>query len=508
MSLHRRFAVAVTALLLAGCGASSGGSGSGDADPAQVMPASTALYVEGVVRPEGEQRDNADALLDRFLGGRTLEDIFDDSVKDSGRGQTYAKDVEPWLGQRIGIAVTNLGADSSGFVAGVAVRDTDKAAAFVERNRKGADKKSYQDTDYYRDDDTFFGLSGDYILIAQDEAQLKRAVDAGEDKSLGDSERFQRAVGELPEERLGALYLDFKDFGKLIRADPDAGAAGGAVFDKLFAGAAPVTAALTAQPDAATIESRVSKSFTKNLGGLGLLGAGASTPLVREAPQDSIAVFGSPDVGSALKSGLETFAGAFGGAALTGSLEQQTGINLERDLFSWIGDVAVFVRGEAVEALSGAVVIEVTDKAAARAAVPRLVAAAKRNGAAVRAASVPGAAQAFAAPIPGAPAPVVLAQGGDRVVVAFGERAAEDGLRASSTIADSGLYDRAKAAVDDLDPSLILDAPAIVKLIEQTAQGDPDFAQAKTYLDQLDLVATGAEEDGDSVRSLFTVKAK
>ena len=38
--------------------------------------------------------------------------------------------------------------------------------------------------------------------------------------------------------------------------------------------------------------------------------------------------------------------GAFGGAALTAQLESQTGINLERDIFSWIGDIAVYAHGD------------------------------------------------------------------------------------------------------------------------------------------------------------------
>lgn len=514
MSLHRRFAVLLTALSLltalfvAGCGSSSGGSGA-DADPAQAIPASSIFYVEGVVRPEGEQKDNAEALIRRFLGDRTIADLVNDAAKEGGDGQTYEKDVKPWLGRRIGIGVTSLGADQPGFVGAIAVSDTDKAKAFVQRNSKGNPSKTYKDTTYYRDGGTFAGLAGDFLVLADEEAQLKRAIDAVDgDKALGDSERYQKAIEDLPDERLGAAYADLRGFGKLIAAAPDSDAAVGAIFNKLFADADPVSAALTAKPNSATIESRIPKSFTKRLGALGLFGSGASTPLVREVPEDSVAVLGSPDVGPSLKGALDTFAGAFGSAGITGSLEKQTGINLERDVFSWIGDVAIFVRGGSVAELNGAAVIEVTDDAAAKAAVPRLVAAAKRGGAPVQAASVAGADQAYEVPIGDARGPVVLAQGADRVVVAFGEQAAADGLNASSTIADSGLYDRAKASVDGIDPSTILNMPSILALVEQAVGDDPDYARAKPYLDKLDLIASGAEEDGDALRSLFTVKVR
>lgn len=506
MSLHRMLVVFVAVLFLAGCG-SSGGSGSGDADPAQVIPTTSLFYVEGVVRPEGEQKDNVEALLDRFLKDRSLEDLLDEAIQEDMEGQTYAKDIKPWLGERVGVGVASLTADEPVFIAGIAVSDKKKAQAYVKRTAKG-EAKTYKDSTYYLDGETYAGVAGDFVVLTDDEAQFKKAVDTTDGESLGDSERFKTAVEELPDERLGTFYLDLKGFGKLIRADPEVGAAGGAIFDKLFANGDPVTAALTAEPDAATVESRISQSFAQGLGAVGLLGAGASTPLVREVPEDSIAVFGSPKVGTALKNGLETFAGALGGAALTGSLEQEIGINLDRDLFSWVGDVSVFVRGDSVPQLNGAVVIGVTDEAAATAALPRLVAAAKRNGAPVQDASIAGADQAFSAPVPGAPAPVVIAQAGDRVVVALGEQAAADALQPAGTIAESGLYDRAKSAIDGIEPTMILDAPSILKLIEQTAAGDPRYAEAKPYLDQLDLIASGAEEDGDALRSLFTVKAK
>ena len=40
------------------------------------------------------------------------------------------------------------------------------------------------------------------------------------------------------------------------------------------------------------------------------------------------------------------FAGALGGAAIAAQVQQATGLNLEQDVFSWIGDVGVFVRGD------------------------------------------------------------------------------------------------------------------------------------------------------------------
>ena len=138
------------------------------------------------------------------------------------------------------------------------------------------------------------------------------------------------------------------------------------------------------------------------------------------------------------------------------------------------------------------------------------MAAAKRSGAPVQAASVKGADQAFSVAAPGAPGPVVLAQGGDRVVLAFGEEAAGEALSPSGdTIGDSGRYDAAKDAIDGVTPALIVSMPEVFALAESSgATNDPDYAKAKPYLQKLDLAVAGSEKDGDELRSLFTVTAK
>ncbi len=513
MRLHRLYSafVVVVALAASGCGSSS--SSSAGADPAQVIPASSIFYAEAVVRPEGAQKENVDKLLSRFgQGGDVtgkLRAVIDEGLRSEDKNASYDQDIAPWLGQRIGVGVTDVASDDTGYIIAAVVKDAGKAEAFLKSQTKGAKAGSYKDTDYVNDGDTTFGLVGDFLVAAGSPAELKQAVDAQHGVSLGDSDRFKTAIDKLPQERLGAAYVDLKRLPALIAAQPDAGPAAGAIARKLFGSGPPFTAALTATADSATIESRFG---AKGLGGLGLLGplgtTGKSTPLVRDIPEGAFAVFGAAGVGASLKGTLETFAGAFGGAALTGQLEQQTGVNLDRDIFSWLGDVAVFARGTSVRDINGAIVISVTDEGAARAAIPRLVTAAKRSGAPVQGASVAGADQAFSVPVPQAPGPVVLAQKGDRVVVALGEATAAEALNPTKTIDDSGLYGRAKDAIDGVDPSLILDAPPILELIGPYADNEPGYAKAKPYLDMLDLIATGSEKDGDELRSVFTVKVK
>ncbi|MEA2126663.1 MAG: hypothetical protein QOI80_3445 [Solirubrobacteraceae bacterium] len=508
MRLHRLLLTVLITALVAGCGSSgSSGGGSGSADPAQAIPSGTLVYVEGAVRPEGDQGDNVRALLQKFMpAGTTLESLLDKSIQKDDPGKSYAKDIKPWLGERAGIGVVDLTGDDSSFIAALDVTDADKAEAFISSSKGARARGSeYKGAQPYvdADDQTWAAVKDDYLFFAETEANLKRGIDAADGDSLADGKVFQDAIGDLPDERLGALFVDLK--GVVGLAGQNLGPSEAAVLKQVLGNSTkPITAALTAESDSATIEARAPALS------LGLIGAGESTDLVKDAPADSFAVFGAAGVGATIKTTVEKFAGALGGAALTGQLESQTGINLDRDVYSWIGDVAVFARGESVATLNGALVIGVTDQDAAKAAIPRLIAAAKRNGAPVAKADVKGADQAYSLPVPGAPGPVVIAQGGDRVVLAFGEDAAAEGLAPSTdTIADSGRYDAAKGAIDGIAPSLLVSLPAVLKLAESSgATDDADYTQAKPYLDKLDLVVTGSEKDGDSLRSLFTVTTK
>ena len=46
------------------------------------------------------------------------------------------------------------------------------------------------------------------------------------------------------------------------------------------------------------------------------------------------------------------------------------------------------------------------------------------------------------------------------------------------------------------------------RLIGEGAGSDPDFARAKPYLDVLDLLAAGTDEDGDVVRQRVVAKVR
>src|SRR5688572_27185718 len=109
----------LAALALAGCDV--GGDGGDGGDPATIAPADAALYADAVVRPEGDQKERANAFLSKALDdddpGARIERLIDRGFKDSGEDATFADDIEPWLGERAAVFVTGYEDDPPAVVA-------------------------------------------------------------------------------------------------------------------------------------------------------------------------------------------------------------------------------------------------------------------------------------------------------------------------------------------------------------------------------------------------------
>jgi hypothetical protein len=123
----------VVALIAAGSGSSGSPSG---LDPAQLAPAKAIAYVELTVRPQGSQRDAVESGLTRLLGHspdaglqRAVDHVFRSS------GLRYQRDLQPWLGQRIGFVVTALSRTGIALIA--PTNDPSAAVSALERGERG-----------------------------------------------------------------------------------------------------------------------------------------------------------------------------------------------------------------------------------------------------------------------------------------------------------------------------------------------------------------------------------
>jgi len=500
-------ALSVVVLVVAGCG---GGTASGRDDPASAVPRDAAMYVEATVRPDGSLRDDALAAAGKVLATNDPQAKIDELVQralsqSDGLKLDYARDIQPWLGSKAAfwLAPSRSGEQTRG-AAVIASTDADAARAALDRAVKGSaktfTKRSYRGVDYEVTQDGGAAAVTDRFVVLGTEPELKRTLETLDGGApLSDDGRFKAAIGRLADERLGTVYVDLKAlFDAAANSDPQA-----AQLQQLrrlvpVDSLGPVAAAFTADGSRLAIDAAVPGG--SKLGPFAAMGA---TPLLRELPADSWLAVGVPKLGQSARTIYQAVAGALGGAAIEQQLRSQLGLDLEQDVFSWIGDVAFFVRGSSQDAVDGAAVIEVTDETRAKTAFGKLIGLAQsRGGVSAKAVSVPGAETAFALSQADSPKPVVAARGKGRVVIAYGAAAAAEALAPGQKLADAPAYGEAKSLLGDgFEPAFVLSMPAVVELAQSVSGGDADFEKAKPYLEAFSVIASGGKLDGDTARS-------
>lgn len=493
------FLAAALALVLTACG---GGGGAAGADPASAVPRDALFYVEATVRPDGELRSDALDAAGKILRTENPEAKLLELL-DAAEDFDYDRDVKPWLGERAGLwASARLDENDEPGVAGaIAVTDREAAeeAITASRQRDGLQlrSRSHAGVDYKVDEEDAYAFVDDFVLFG-DEPELKRMIDVLEGDGLADHEPYRTATDDLEGERLAHFYVDTRRLLKLAaESDPQQAQALQALipFDKL----PPVAGAFLADGSRVAVDVRAELPPGSGAQLGPLVGVGGS-PLLEELPADAWGAQAMPRLGETIRATLDGLAGAIGGAAI----ERELGFDLERDLLTWVGDAAMFVRGDSVESIEFGVVLGVTDEAAAAGAFGRIVGALRsRHGVDAVPVEVEGAEIAFQWAGP-APKPLVLARGKDKVVVTSGVAAAEDALSPAEELGDSELYERTTDLLgDDADPSFLLSMPGLVTLVDATGEAGADWQEAKPYVEAFDVLALGGSTDGGDARVRF-----
>ena len=511
---------AVAALTAAGCGESAGAGG--DADPAALVPASAPIYAEAAVQPTGERREDALAAAGKLLrtgdpAGK-LRQLIDDGLAENGGGLTWEKDFAPWLGEDAGVWASNLEAPEPSWAVIVASKDAGAAETALGRFREDdADttytNRSYDGVDYAVDSERVAnGVIDDFVVIGTEDAFKRTADMRDEGKALADADRYKDAVGDLDDESLGHYYMDLRPvFEAALKQDPATAAQleqfrSALPFDRL----GPITGAFEADGEGMSLDTVVTGVPEGPFRDVAKLWSGSEAELLAGLPGDAWGALAIPGLGAAAESTINSFAGAIGGAAVAAQVKQATGLDLSQDILSWVGDVGGFVRGADEASLDGALVIQATDDAKAETAFGKLIGViGKQSGAAPRPVKVDGAEAAFALPATGADKPVVMARGEGRVVVGYGDAATTAALEGDGGLGDSEVYGDAKDVLgDDVSPSFLLSMPAVITLVDAMGETDPDFKEARPYLETLGSIATGGKADGDRIESRVAVSLK
>lgn len=496
------------ALLVAGCGGSSGGSD----DMASLVPADAPVYIESVVRPEGTQADAINGLTSTVGGledpGGAIVSQLDAALSSSGTDATYANDVEPWLGERAAIFFKSFGSPPD-FAIVIQTTDTGAAQDFLDKatgQSSGTTQENYNGVDYLQSSDGVYatGIVGDFLVFGS-VAAFKSAVDASDGSSLADSSDFQDGVAGLPTDNLGLGYADAQQAIDAVLAsgqvDPLQAQALKPLLGALATG--PVTFSVSATTDSASVDVSVP--------------VGSNTPpvaggsLLSDAPADSWLAVGVQDLGQVLQTSLDQAANVPAIGGVEAQLKKQTALDLAADVVPWMGDAYGFLSGTSQTTLTGGVVIQSSDSKASADAITTLKDHIQVDPGTKLGPPLSPADTGFSISSPGSPEKVEFDQSGDQVVGALGAgQPAQDALDPAQKLADDPSFQSATGVLgSDFSPTAYLSLAPFFVVAEKGGQAnDPQYLLAKPYLEKLDYLILGTRTDADRAISRFAVGVK
>ncbi|HSS41336.1 MAG TPA: DUF3352 domain-containing protein [Solirubrobacterales bacterium] len=504
---------ALAALLVAGCGGGSDSGGSGT-DPASVAPARAPLFIDYTVRPEGETKENIDALAKEIAGvdnlGELIVEELENSANDEGEELDFEKEVEPWLGDRGGIFLQEFeDEDFEGY--GVAFQTDDEGASkdFIDEQLASEDEVpeegSYEGVDFNveADDGTTIGVFDGLVVIAEDEDIFKTMVDASNGENLGGEANYTDAVANVPGESAANVYVDI---GTLIEES------GGEIDSETetfldSAGIEPkeATAVASLVPGSKQVEVDLSSDLSGDNPP-----SGDASELLGSLPATSVAALASDEFGKRFDEAIDRIdkEGIPSEGIEPNQLKKglkEAGIDLE-SIASSIGDVGVYVTGNSEKTLGGAMVLESDSAKEATATVSNI-------GLLLRSTGTPGVtkisegASGFSVRSPElGRQPVVVVAKDSKIAIGYGLAPTLSSFQeANKTLSDAPAYQDALASLGDTPITMFVDGPSALNLATALVpSGEECFEEAKPYLQKIEYLALGSEaSDGLATAKLI-----
>jgi hypothetical protein len=507
-------ALSSLALAVAGCG-DGGGGGTSASDPASLAPAGTVVFVEGTLRPSGQLRSNVEAIAQTVggiddLGGKIVSEL-ESQARDDGEPFDFEREVEPWLGEKVGIFFKRL-EDGDLSEPGLVIETTDAEAAqqFVDEHAATSEDPfkdaSYEGVDYKfgGSDEQAAGLVGDFLVVGEGKQAFEDAVDTSKGESLNDEETFGDAISAASD---GSLADVFVDVGALIRQSGDS-IDPNALQVLKSSGIEPseATAVASLVPGADQVEIDVSSDL-----GDRKAPSGDASDLLGSLPGDSFAAFAVSGFGKQLEEAIDQLdKTGIPGQVEPNELKQgvsDLGFDLDKIAAS-LEDAGVFASGSGKGNLGGALVLTSGDSSEVTTAIETIGALIRQSGT-PGVSAVTGKASGFS--IRSAdlgPQPLVVATKDDRVAIGYGLRQTMRGLTAGggSALSDSPDYEAAVSALGDMPIGGFVDGSAALQLASSLVpSSDTGFKEAKRYLKSIRFIAIGSGSEGNRATAKLIV---
>ena len=508
-------AVLAAAIVVAGCGGGSGSSGGGG-EPASLAPQGAPVYLEANLAPEAKESEALDELTQKILGIEDLGEYVAEELEQSalGEGQkfNYEEEVEPWLGEKAGMYLAGYDVDDfHGYGVAIETTDAGEAEEFVEKrveaNEESSEQGEFEGVEYYvePEDESVLGVIGDYLAFGETLTDFKAMVTTSEEgDGLNQAPNYTEAIEAAGNTGIGSVYVDIG--GLIEEAKGSIPPESEAVFD--LAGIEPRNS--TAVASVVPHSEQVEIDFTTNLTKATSVGGDASA-LLESLPATAVIGFASPEFGKSFGEGIDELdengiPGQIEPGELKGAMEL-AGIDLD-SIAESIGDVGGFAEGSSMGSLGGAIVIETDSASEAKKTVSNiglLLRAAGTKGVTAIGGEVSGF-SVHAADL--GPKPLIVGAAGEKIVIAYGPKAAAQALRTNAkTLGSTADFEAAKGALGSTPMSAFAAGGPALKLVEAVipAAEQEEFAAAKPFLQKVSYAAIGSESKGSATTAKMIV---
>ncbi|MEV0617996.1 DUF3352 domain-containing protein [Nonomuraea sp. NPDC050404] len=463
---------AALAVVLLGGGAvwAVGAFGGGGTQPNDVLPADSIAYARLDLDPAANQKVALFELArkftvtkDSFTGEDPRKALFDlINGQDADSKVDFAKDVDPWLGSRIGFAAVPSGKEEPDIAVAVQVTDQELAKAGIAKLMEG--------------DKYGIAFREDYALLSSTQALADKFAQG--EGSLSDNARYSEDMGAVGEQGVLSFWASMGGLMELAKQEVSAEQASAVekIKDASFAGAL--------RFDSAYVELAGVVRGAKGMAPEGDLPV-ANLGTLPATTAGALSVSGLDQVVNKQWAEIEKQAAAAGGAEIKQMIEQaktQLGVELPGDLATVLGqNFTVAVDGEGLNSdqIKGGVRVA-TDPAKAQAILDKVLQKLSQGG----------------------QAPQLAKQSGDGVyTVATTDEYAKK-LIEEGTLGDSETFQAAIPNPGESNYALFVDLDKIENLYLQSMQGD-DKANAQV-LRAVGLSGTQTDTEATfSLRVLF-----
>jgi hypothetical protein len=496
-------ALLAAALLVAGCG---GGSGGGGGEPAGVVPKSAPVYLQANLAPDGETSEALNEVAQSVLGIDNVGEFVAEELENAAIGDeeklNFEEEIEPWLGEKAGLYLAGYdGDDFHGVGMALETTDSGEAEEFIENRVASGDEKAkegeFEGNKYYEDADeeSVIGMVGDYIAFSETTGGFEEMVKAFEGEGLNESDKFKEAMDNAPEEGIGSVYVDIggliEETKSVLPEETEA------FFDLVGIEPKKATAVASVLPHSGQLEIDMSTNLGKSTPQ-----AGDATDALEALPATATLGFATADFGKSFSEGLEEFSqkGVPGEIAPgeLGEAFQAMGIDPET-LGKSFGDLSGFLEGTSEADLGGAIVIEAEDATEAKnmvANIGLLLRATKTPGVTATNGEVAG----FSVRVPDlGTTPLVVGSAGEKIVIAYGPKAAAGALKSQAqTLGSTPDFEAAKSSLGDTPMSAFVSGGPMLALVESLLSPEEaaELEEAKPYVEKIDYLGVGSEAEG------------